>query len=154
MDLNQEMFCDQVDDDLASRSEAESGRGSGNSTSSFKQLKSCSDCHTTRTPLWRGGPAGPKSLCNACGIKYNKKRREMLGVDTGRRKDKGKKKGKSNGGSRQQSSQVGKSLRVKVMGLGGEDMLRRRSGKLIGKLKEEEQAAILLMALSCGSVYA
>ncbi|KAL0389685.1 UNVERIFIED_CONTAM: Importin subunit alpha [Sesamum calycinum] len=47
-------------------------------------LKSCSDCHTTRTPLWRGGPAGPKSLCNACGIKYNKKRRQLLGLDTGR----------------------------------------------------------------------
>lgn len=22
--------------------------------------KSCIDCHTTRTPLWRGGPAGPR----------------------------------------------------------------------------------------------
>lgn len=22
--------------------------------------RSCTDCHTTRTPLWRGGPAGPK----------------------------------------------------------------------------------------------
>nr|GFA11272.1 GATA transcription factor 17 [Tanacetum cinerariifolium] len=24
-------------------------------------------------PLWRAGPAGPKSLCNACGIRFNKK---------------------------------------------------------------------------------
>eukprot|EP00241_Pyramimonas_parkeae_P007311 CAMPEP_0114256564 /NCGR_PEP_ID=MMETSP0058-20121206/18233_1 /TAXON_ID=36894 /ORGANISM="Pyramimonas parkeae, CCMP726" /LENGTH=317 /DNA_ID=CAMNT_0001371165 /DNA_START=445 /DNA_END=1396 /DNA_ORIENTATION=+ len=29
----------------------------------------CVHCGTTRTPLWRNGPAGPKSLCNACGIR-------------------------------------------------------------------------------------
>lgn len=22
--------------------------------------KACADCHTTKTPLWRGGPEGPK----------------------------------------------------------------------------------------------
>ncbi|KAG9448988.1 hypothetical protein H6P81_008953 [Aristolochia fimbriata] len=33
----------------------------------------CSDCNTSRTPLWRNGPAGPKSLCNACGIRYRKR---------------------------------------------------------------------------------
>ncbi|KAI4349915.1 hypothetical protein L6164_010457 [Bauhinia variegata] len=36
--------------------------------------KYCTDCKTTKTPLWRGGPAGPKSLCNACRIRYRKKR--------------------------------------------------------------------------------
>lgn len=30
----------------------------------------------------------------------------------------------------------------------------QRSGKFMSKLREEERAAILLMALSCGSVYA
>ncbi|BBH06503.1 GATA transcription factor 16 [Prunus dulcis] len=35
--------------------------------------KRCSDCMTTETPLWRGGPAGPKSLCNACGIRHRKR---------------------------------------------------------------------------------
>jgi hypothetical protein len=24
--------------------------------------KCCSDCKTTKTPLWRGGPAGPKVI--------------------------------------------------------------------------------------------
>lgn len=23
-------------------------------------VKTCADCGTTKTPLWRGGPAGPK----------------------------------------------------------------------------------------------
>ncbi|GMJ11173.1 GATA transcription factor 15 [Hibiscus trionum] len=43
--------------------------------------KFCTDCKTTKTPLWRGGPAGPKSLCNACGIKHRKKRRAILGLN-------------------------------------------------------------------------
>jgi hypothetical protein len=29
----------------------------------------CMLCGTTRTPLWREGPYGPKTLCNACGLK-------------------------------------------------------------------------------------
>eukprot|EP01018_Ginkgo_biloba_P041118 Gb_09684 [translate_table: standard] len=32
----------------------------------------CADCKTEKTPLWRNGPHGPKSLCNACGIRYKK----------------------------------------------------------------------------------
>ncbi len=32
--------------------------------------KRCLHCQTTNTPLWRGGPLGPKTLCNACGIRY------------------------------------------------------------------------------------
>lgn len=98
-----------------------------------------------------------KSLCNACGIKYNKKRRELLGLDRGRN-DKGKKKKKTGSGGgggngKSNSNGVAESVRSKLMALGGEMMLRR-SGKLLGKLREEEQAAILLMALSCGSVCA
>ncbi|KAF9686471.1 hypothetical protein SADUNF_Sadunf03G0162000 [Salix dunnii] len=30
------------------------------------------NCNTRNTPMWRNGPLGPKSLCNACGIKYKK----------------------------------------------------------------------------------
>ncbi|KVH95666.1 hypothetical protein Ccrd_002249, partial [Cynara cardunculus var. scolymus] len=40
--------------------------------------KICVDCKTSKTPLWRSGPSGPKcvlqSLCNACGISYRKKK--------------------------------------------------------------------------------
>ncbi|CAI5969214.1 unnamed protein product [Closterium sp. NIES-64] len=34
--------------------------------------KTCAHCGTSKTPLWRNGPPGPKSLCNACGIRFNK----------------------------------------------------------------------------------
>ncbi|KAL2507587.1 GATA transcription factor 15 [Forsythia ovata] len=111
------------------------------------QIKSCSSCHTTRTPLWRGGPSGPKSLCNACGIKYNKKRRQLLGLETART---GKKKKRN---STNKSNEVREMLKMRFMAFGSEVMLQR-SGKLMSKLREEEQAAILLMTLSCGSVSA
>ncbi|KAL6195099.1 hypothetical protein ACLB2K_030720 [Fragaria x ananassa] len=36
--------------------------------------RTCSNfnCRASATPMWRTGPLGPKSLCNACGIKYRK----------------------------------------------------------------------------------
>lgn len=40
-------------------------------------IRVCADCNTTKTPLWRSGPKGPKSLCNACGIRQRKARRAM-----------------------------------------------------------------------------
>ncbi|CAL9063898.1 unnamed protein product, partial [Musa banksii] len=46
-------------------------------SSSDCQLKCCADCRTTKTPLWRAGPSGPKSLCNACGIRYRKNGRAL-----------------------------------------------------------------------------
>ncbi|XP_044409381.1 protein CYTOKININ-RESPONSIVE GATA TRANSCRIPTION FACTOR 1 [Triticum aestivum] len=41
-------------------------------------IRVCSDCNTSNTPLWRSGPCGPKSLCNACGIRQRKARRAMM----------------------------------------------------------------------------
>ncbi|KAI9106782.1 hypothetical protein K1719_022310 [Acacia pycnantha] len=41
-------------------------------------IRVCADCNTTSTPLWRGGPKGPKSLCNACGIRQRKARRALM----------------------------------------------------------------------------
>ncbi|KAL9252909.1 GATA transcription factor 7-like protein [Drosera capensis] len=34
----------------------------------------CSHCHVTKTPQWRTGPLGPKTLCNACGVRFKKGR--------------------------------------------------------------------------------
>ena len=30
----------------------------------------CLHCEVTKTPQWRAGPLGPKTLCNACGVRY------------------------------------------------------------------------------------
>ncbi|CAA6658573.1 unnamed protein product [Spirodela intermedia] len=30
----------------------------------------CSHCLSQRTPQWRAGPLGPKTLCNACGVRF------------------------------------------------------------------------------------
>ncbi|KAL5993078.1 GATA-binding factor 2 [Asimina triloba] len=32
--------------------------------------KCCSHCKAEKTPQWRMGPLGPKTLCNACGVRY------------------------------------------------------------------------------------
>ncbi|KAJ9559017.1 hypothetical protein OSB04_013631 [Centaurea solstitialis] len=34
------------------------------------EIKKCSHCEITKTPQWREGPMGPKTLCNACGVRY------------------------------------------------------------------------------------
>ncbi|KAF9606729.1 hypothetical protein IFM89_028105 [Coptis chinensis] len=30
----------------------------------------CLHCQSEKTPQWRAGPLGPKTLCNACGVRY------------------------------------------------------------------------------------
>ncbi|KAL0031429.1 hypothetical protein WJX77_000042 [Trebouxia sp. C0004] len=32
--------------------------------------KPCTSCGTISTPQWREGPCGPRTLCNACGVKH------------------------------------------------------------------------------------
>ncbi|XP_028757014.1 GATA transcription factor 11 [Neltuma alba] len=32
--------------------------------------RKCMHCETMKTPQWREGPMGPKTLCNACGVRY------------------------------------------------------------------------------------
>lgn len=33
-------------------------------------MRKCSHCGSQTTPQWRAGPMGPKTLCNACGVRY------------------------------------------------------------------------------------
>ncbi|KAF5735190.1 putative GATA transcription factor 9 [Tripterygium wilfordii] len=35
-----------------------------------QQSRRCTHCQSQRTPQWRAGPMGPKTLCNACGVRY------------------------------------------------------------------------------------
>ncbi|CEP08579.1 hypothetical protein [Parasitella parasitica] len=42
--------------------------------------KICTDCGTTDAPEWRRGPSGPKTLCNACGLRWSKTKKKLEAV--------------------------------------------------------------------------
>ncbi|KAJ6928634.1 GATA transcription factor 16-like [Populus alba x Populus x berolinensis] len=154
----------------SSREDESSGSGD------VEDKKACTDCKTTKTPLWRGGPAGPKSLCNACGIRYRKKR-SVMRLEKGPEKKREKTTTINTTTATDISTittatttntaqvvsgngLISESLRMSLMVLGEEMMLQRPSivkkqrCQRKRKLREEEQAAFSLMALSCGSVFA
>ncbi|XP_047980949.1 GATA transcription factor 16 isoform X2 [Salvia hispanica] len=116
----------------------------GSSTIGAEIEKYCSDCRTTTTPLWRSGPSGPKSLCNACGIRHRKKRVVAVAVAKN-----DVRKGK-----------IGKTRNLMPLGKEVEVAEGRRSTAAAKRLRrpkewgEVERAALLLMALSCGAVFA
>ncbi|KFY47056.1 hypothetical protein V494_00190 [Pseudogymnoascus sp. VKM F-4513 (FW-928)] len=39
----------------------------------------CTDCATLDSPEWRKGPSGPKTLCNACGLRWAKQEKKKSG---------------------------------------------------------------------------
>lgn len=43
----------------------------------------CTDCGTLDSPEWRKGPNGPKTLCNACGLRWAKKEKKRAGSMSG-----------------------------------------------------------------------
>ncbi|CAN6877073.1 unnamed protein product [Brassica oleracea] len=97
-----------------------------------KTDRCCSECKTTKTPMWRGGPSCPKSLCNACGIRFRKQRRsELLGIRIIH--------------SHKDYKKINPSLSFSH---GGVSLKKRRI------LKEEEQAALCLLLLSRNSAFA
>lgn len=147
-------------------------------------VRSCSLCGTTKTPLWRSGPDGPKSLCNACGIRVKKSRRQLqASIEGGSSSSPPSYKSllasaKSSGRSAKRKfsndtddeddhykklSRFTKPMRhcpVRIKGGLQTDasdkvarLLGNRSGHLTNAFaKDEEEAAFLLMALSCGLV--
>lgn len=155
-------------------SSVEKGSGSldpGERPASGSQPKACTACNTTKTPLWRGGPSGPMSLCNACGIRYRKKRREAMGIDEPPKKRQpaaaapaaaacSEAGGESVDPEQQQpkkkttTTKRGREVELRVVGFGKEVVLKqRRRMRRRPRLGEEEKAAILLMALSSGVIY-
>ncbi|XP_042466717.1 GATA transcription factor 16-like [Zingiber officinale] len=120
----------------------------------------CADCGTSETPLWRSGPAGPKSLCNACGIKYRKRKKAL--EPASRTSDVG-----SDGQAREEPSpeELKKRQRLKQERMlkllllqhekqrGGreEDEEEEKEEAAVEEHgKEVEEAALLLMSLSSG----
>lgn len=41
-----------------------------NSSADTGSGRRCTHCQVQKTPQWRAGPLGPKTLCNACGVRY------------------------------------------------------------------------------------
>ncbi|KAJ6291939.1 hypothetical protein OIU76_023933 [Salix suchowensis] len=52
---------------LADSKESSGRPGSHNEQ---QQPRRCTHCLAQRTPQWRAGPLGPKTLCNACGVRF------------------------------------------------------------------------------------
>ncbi|OVA08555.1 zinc finger protein [Macleaya cordata] len=50
---------------MSKKKEVVSDNAMGNSDG-----RKCLHCATDKTPQWRTGPMGPKTLCNACGVRY------------------------------------------------------------------------------------
>ncbi|AEC10500.1 GATA transcription factor 2 [Arabidopsis thaliana] len=52
------------------------GGGGGRHQSSSSEttegggMRRCTHCASEKTPQWRTGPLGPKTLCNACGVRF------------------------------------------------------------------------------------
>ncbi|CAH8330352.1 unnamed protein product [Eruca vesicaria subsp. sativa] len=59
---------------LKPKKEQSSGGGGGRnyhqSTTEEGGMRRCTHCASEKTPQWRTGPLGPKTLCNACGVRF------------------------------------------------------------------------------------
>ncbi|KAK6941381.1 Zinc finger, GATA-type [Dillenia turbinata] len=148
----------------------------GNDTNSSSNnsnmiIRVCADCNTTKTPLWRSGPRGPKSLCNACGIRQRKARRAMAAAAANgtivATENKPSLKIKvhhkyKNSNNNANTSQVKKKYKIMSPQSNGkkkfcfEDFAISLTNKLPFHQvfpQDEKEAAILLMALSYGLVH-
>lgn len=101
-----------------------------------------------------------QTLCNACGIRYRKRRAGSVGFNN---KAQDLKRDSAESSSSSSNSDTNECLRMKmnIMGLSGEvlfqqmpSVLKKQRWQRKRKLGEEEQAAFCLMALSCGFVFA
>ncbi|KAI7995028.1 GATA transcription factor 16 [Camellia lanceoleosa] len=95
-------------------------------------IRVCSDCNTTKTPLWRSDPQGPK--------------------------DKDAKQGKENAYKLEYMAQYKKPFKLPGSPQSGEKIsfedfaLSKNSSFRRTFPKDEEEAAVLLMAFSCGLI--
>ncbi|KAK7380644.1 hypothetical protein VNO78_33159 [Psophocarpus tetragonolobus] len=48
----------------------DNNNNSNNNNGQHPIPRRCTHCLAQRTPQWRAGPLGPKTLCNACGVRY------------------------------------------------------------------------------------
>ncbi|XP_058728688.1 putative GATA transcription factor 22 [Vicia villosa] len=139
--------------------------------------RACAECQTTSTPLWKSGPVGPKTLCNACGIRQRKARRaakeaeNSLATSTkiiGHNKEKEEKllvnkctQFKKSKTSSTSTSTASAAMTTNDSSLSEEMMerldffltkVRKKSG-FESTTEEVADTALLLMDISCGYVY-
>uniref|UniRef100_A0A0C9QV69 TSA: Wollemia nobilis Ref_Wollemi_Transcript_7469_1487 transcribed RNA sequence n=1 Tax=Wollemia nobilis TaxID=56998 RepID=A0A0C9QV69_9CONI len=126
-------------------------------------LRVCVDCNTTKTPLWRSGPQGPKSLCNACGIRYRKKRRALFASMVSDAAESVRPKKRNNSldakSAVKKQKRSGHPLQHKFLALCQDVYGNFHKGPSSATIqrrfaREEEEAARLLMAISYGLVLA
>ncbi|GAA5881957.1 hypothetical protein JCM16303_003483 [Sporobolomyces ruberrimus] len=49
--------------------------------------RACANCGRTTSAEWRSGPTGPKTLCNACGLRWSKARSQAQAADGKKKAD-------------------------------------------------------------------
>ncbi|KAL8160855.1 hypothetical protein V2J09_012344 [Rumex salicifolius] len=161
-----------VDNTLAIKSSNNGSSNNNNNNNESATIRVCSDCNTTKTPLWRSGPRGPKSLCNACGIRQRKARRAMAAAAAagsgsmlpntppsskfraGNNHKKASNINNNGFGAQKKRSKMTKPSRDQRKLCFEEFALSLTKKLSIQHVfpQEEKEAAILLMALSCGLV--
>ncbi|XP_047977799.1 GATA transcription factor 4-like [Salvia hispanica] len=56
--------------DFHGRGRSKRSRAVNQGESGAEVARRCTHCASEKTPQWRTGPMGPKTLCNACGVRY------------------------------------------------------------------------------------
>ncbi|CAI7614285.1 unnamed protein product [Penicillium bialowiezense] len=64
------------DIDITTAADQERNAQEGDRRKRLKGQHVCGDCGTADSPEWRKGPNGPKTLCNACGLRWSKKEKK------------------------------------------------------------------------------
>tara|TARA_B100000405_G_scaffold45009_1_gene29709 strand:+ start:1401 stop:2276 length:876 start_codon:yes stop_codon:yes gene_type:complete len=60
------------DDEDEERAKKEGEKGVSTGVRWSTRVRGCLNCGRQKTPQWRVGPEGPKTLCNACGVRFRK----------------------------------------------------------------------------------
>lgn len=73
--VSRESEIDRVNPMPERQTTTEEAQRSDSVTSNVPEIRSCELCGATQTPMWRRGPSGKGSVCNACGVRWASRRR-------------------------------------------------------------------------------